>query len=234
MNYDEVPNLEGIDLSENEQKVLATMLRLGKTGASHISKESRVTYGRIYEILGSLEEKGLVRVIPEQSKQFVPVPDELVRRIELKRDQLVELHKAAQKMEAWYADFPEAVTVVKGERNFKKVALGMKSSKKYDYSIKPAFRTDPEFLRDARARKKRGVKMKTLGVFNKQNKNAIAQWKRITPNIKQIECDGVAGSIVDDREVLLVLIESNTIMHIRDKGFAKFMRVLFESYYEYS
>ncbi|MBW3022798.1 helix-turn-helix domain-containing protein, partial [Candidatus Woesearchaeota archaeon] len=49
-------DLKELGLTENEAKAYETLLRLGKTSASHISKESGVPYGRIYNVLSSLEE----------------------------------------------------------------------------------------------------------------------------------------------------------------------------------
>ena len=59
----------------------------------------------------------------------------------------------------------------------------------------------------------------------------IEKWKKIDPNIKKIDNEGVAMSILDDEEIMIAMIKSNTIMLIKDKPFVKIMRVLFENYY---
>ena len=53
------------------QRRLEAVLKLGKAGASEISKESGVPYSRIYDVLASLEHKGLVKIIPEKGKKFI-------------------------------------------------------------------------------------------------------------------------------------------------------------------
>ena len=56
----------------------------------------------------------------------------------------------------------------------------------------------------------------------------------INKNIKPIKNDGVAMAIIDDEELMITLIKSNTIMLVRDKPFIKIMKELFLNYYKNS
>lgn len=225
-------DLSNIGLTVNEQRTLETMLRLGKTSAMHISKEARVTYGRIYEVLGSLEEKGLVKVVPEKTKKFVPDPDALLRMIRRKKEHFANLETDLEDFNCRYKEnFTEPVLIVKGQRNFKKFALNKKKAENYNYDVKLNFETYPEFIRDARIKKRKGIDVKTLGRLDKETEKRYKEWKRVTPNLKPIKNEGVALSIVDDKETMIVLAKSNIIMLIKDKPFAKFMRRLFLRYF---
>jgi len=74
-----------LGLTNNEAKVFDTLVKHGKQGSSSISKHSGVSYSRIYEVLGSLERKGFVKVIPEKSKKFVASDPEELKEIIAKR-----------------------------------------------------------------------------------------------------------------------------------------------------
>ena len=53
-------SLEKIGLTSYEIKTFSELLRSGEITASDISQKSGVPYSKIYEVLGSLEEKGWI------------------------------------------------------------------------------------------------------------------------------------------------------------------------------
>lgn len=226
-------DFQELGLSKNESAVYETMLRLGKTSASHISKEASVTYGRIYEILGSLEEKGLVKIIPEKTKQFMPAdPNNLKELIKAKQEKLVKLNEEVEKLKEVYNNHEkEVVEIVKGKRNFFKILKNLKKAESYQYGIKYNFSTLPEAFKIVNQALKKGVDYKVVGRFDEETKNEIKEWKKIVKEIKPIENDGVAMSIVDDEELMIVMVKSNTIMTIKDEATVKMMKILFEAYY---
>jgi len=77
--------LNEIGLSEYEKKVYTTLLTLDKAKSREISKESKVSYGRIYDILEGLESKGLVSYLPTSPKTFEAIDPKVALKILLKR-----------------------------------------------------------------------------------------------------------------------------------------------------
>ncbi|MGV8141800.1 MAG: TrmB family transcriptional regulator [Candidatus Woesearchaeota archaeon] len=222
-----------LGLTVNETKVYETLLRLGKSTAGHISKESHVPYGRIYNVLASLEEKGLIKVLPEDTKRYVPAdPQKLHDIIDIRIKNLMEIDNKVKELKKIYEEHDiEPVIMAKGKSNFYKIEREKKSPERYNYSIKYTFEANPIWLRETRDRIKKGIEIKSIGLFNKETDKAIKEWKTITKEIKPIENDGVAVGIVDDEEVMIALIKSNTTLLIRDKAFAKIMKQLFIKYY---
>ena len=53
-------SLEKIGLTSYEIKTFSTLLKSGEVTASDLSQKSGVPYSKIYEVLGSLEEKGWI------------------------------------------------------------------------------------------------------------------------------------------------------------------------------
>ena len=222
-----------LGLTTNESKVYDTLLRLGRAAAAHISKESQVPYGRIYTVLESLEEKGFVRTIPEGTKKYVATdPERFSQIIDTKIKALMEIDNKVKEMKKIYEEnAPEPVIIAKGKANFYKINKESKTAEKYAYSIKYTFEPNPVWMRSTKEKIEKGIDYKTIGSFNKDTENAIEEWKKINPNIKPINNEGVAMGITDDEEVMIGLIKSNTTMLIRDKPFAKLMKELFIKYY---
>jgi sugar-specific transcriptional regulator TrmB len=209
------------------------MLRLGKTSAAHISKEAQIPYGRIYTVLESLEEKGLVRVVPEKTKKYIPTdPDKLHEIIDMKIKGLMDIDNHVKELKKIYEEKTiEPVLIAKGKSSFHKISAEIDTAEKYEYSIKYLFSLSPEFIRSAREKKVKGVEYRTLGRVDEETKPNLKEWMNLDKNIRPIENEGVAISIADDKHVMIGLIKSNTTMLIRDAAFAKVMKELFTRYY---
>jgi len=227
-------NLRELGLSGYEEKTYLSAIKLGKSTASEISRDAGVSYGKIYEVLASLENKGLVKTIPEATKKFIASdPENLMKLVNKKEEQLLEIKNNIKNLKQIYNEKEkEPVMIVKGKNNFYKLTKEQIDSKNYSYTIKYAFTYHPEFIRGTKESLSRKVDLKVLGRFDNETLSNINKWKKINPNIKPIDNDGIAMSITDDEEVMIALIKSNTSMLIRDKPFAELMKTLFLNYYE--
>lgn len=226
--------LPEIGLRKNEEKVYETLLLLGKSSASQISKESQVPYGRIYSVLDSLEEKGLVMIVPEKTKHYVPSnPEKLASFITAKRAAIDLFEKKVASYKTIYQNHDlEAVQIVRGRNGFYKLLREMKRSQTYEYNFKSTFDVYPEILRDAEILVKQGVDFKTLGPVSLVPPENLIEWKKITQNIRSFDSKDVALSIVDDNELMLTLIKSNVTLLFRDKPFVLLMKRLFLAAYK--
>ncbi|MEK6927420.1 MAG: helix-turn-helix domain-containing protein [Nanoarchaeota archaeon] len=226
--------LSELGLTENEIKVYEAVLKLGKVTSSVVSAESGVSYGRIYNVLASLESKGLVKTIPEKTKKFIPAdPKQLHDFILSKKQALEEAEKKILEYKKIYeSSEKESVSIVKGKNNFYRLIREMKKPEKYEYDIKYNFESHPEFMREADFLINKKGSFKCLGRIDKETEKNVHEWKKVSKNIKQIENDGIAMAVIDDFETMITLINSNTILLIRDKAFAKIMKKMFEATYE--
>lgn len=228
-----IMNLTELGLSKNEERVFRTLIAHGRLSANMVSRYSNVSYGKIYEVLASLEYKGLVRVVPEKTKIFVPVnPAVLIELIEQKKSDLDTLRKEVEDLKKVYTDNPEdAVVIVRGKHNFPKVLKSMKSPKTFSYAAKYDFVYSAESLRKYKARVKRGVEHKIMGRVAPDSIENIKHWQKAGQTIKQLDFDNVALGI-DDKQVLLVLVKKNISMLIRDDSFIKLMKEFYDYTYE--
>jgi len=85
--------LKEIGFSSTEIKVYITLLRLGKSKAGSISKESELNRATVYECLKRLAEKGMINsVVGDNEQTFECVdPERLNKFIEEKRDYISRL-----------------------------------------------------------------------------------------------------------------------------------------------
>ena len=138
-------DLSELRLTKNEAKAYETLLRLGKSKASEISKESGVPYGRIYDVLASLESKGLVKVSPEKTKHYIPSdPESLHEYIQKRKEHLDKIEKQLKEFKSLYKQYAEEpVQIAKGKKNFYKIFRQLHKPDKTSYSVKYTFELHP-------------------------------------------------------------------------------------------
>ncbi len=228
-------DLKELGLTANEAKAYEALLNLGKSSAADVSKESGVPYGRIYPVLDSLQMKGLVKIIPEKTKMFMPSdPESLSAVIKRRKEELDLIEQKVRDFKAIYEEHEkEAVQISRGKKNFYKVIREMRKPQKYEISLKYTFDTHPEFRRSVQDTLNRNLSYKLLGRVDRETKEGVETWKGIVGKIAPIQNEGVALSVIDDEELMVTLIKSNEILLFTDRPFIKLMRQLLEFWYEH-
>jgi len=230
-NYEEFAEL---GLTKNESKAYTTLIEFGKLSAGEISGKSGVSHSKIYNILESLIHKGLVKIIPEKTKKFIPTdPNEFIKLIEKKEKAITKAKEKIKEMKKFY-DIKEKnpVSLAYGTIGFHKIVDEMKDEKEYSYAIKWTSEVRPKWIQGAKRKVKRGLDIKTLVRFDKETEKNVNIWQKIHTKIKKFPNEGIAFSVIDDEEVMIALIKSNVTLLIKDKPFAKVMKILFEAAYD--
>lgn len=225
-------DLKELGLSAYEQQAYETLILHGKLSASDISRESKVSYGKIYEVLARLETKGLVRVIPEKTKKFAPAdPKELLKIIDEKKKHLETLEEDVSKLKKIYVDNKEEpVLIARGLKAWPKVRDSLKKGKQFTYSIKWSVEYTHKSARRTKDLKD-GIQYKTLARVAPETKENIRKWLKLDKEHKIIENEGIAMGLTEE-ELLLVLVNQNTSLVIRDKALSKIMKEMFDALYE--
>jgi sugar-specific transcriptional regulator TrmB len=224
--------LELLGLNEYEAKAYQAIVDLGESKSHQISAKSGVPYGRIYDVLNSLESKGLIRLTLKKPKTYIAVDPELilVKQIEKQISELEKLKEEAKKMKTQYERFPEeAVFVMKGKENFYRLIARRKPTEKFGYSIKYTFEPHPVWMRHTLGRMKKGIVTKTLGRVDAETKENVRKWLKFYKYIRAFPNDGVAVDITDGKTVIIALIKSDTTLVINDDAFGKLMADLFQA-----
>jgi sugar-specific transcriptional regulator TrmB len=222
-----------LGLTLNESKVYETILQLKKSGASEISKNSGVPYGRIYTVLESVEQKNLIKCLSGVKKQYIAVdPENLRILIDTKIKKLMEIDTQVKELKKIYTEQGEEnITVIKGKKNLHKTSEKASKPKIYSYIIIDKYEKDIKELRKFKDLIRNKTEIKILGRIDTETKEDYKNMRVITKDIKPIKNEGTRVEIIDDIEVIIQLTSSNTAAIIRDKAFAKVMKQLFIKYY---
>lgn len=83
--------LEQIGLTPTESKVYLALLELGESKVGDILDRAKLNSGRIYDVLNSLKNRGLISSITKGSvKYFIPSPPDRVRELLKEKIKIVE------------------------------------------------------------------------------------------------------------------------------------------------
>lgn len=115
--------LEKLGLSKNESKVYIALVKLGSAFVTEIAKKTNVHRVNIYDVLESLQEKGLVAsVIKINKKIFSPANPEELKKLLIKKEE--ELKQTEQELSELSNIFKKTV---KREVQLFKGKLGLKT-----------------------------------------------------------------------------------------------------------
>ena len=224
-----IQHLQELGLSEQQSKIYLALAKLGKSSASKIASEAKVSYGTIYDILAQMERQGLVKTVPEKTKKFIPSPPEhLLDLIKQKEDNLNKLKKGVKEIKKLYEHEPsQPIVIAQGKSNFYKLKSEMKKPKKRDYSIRPIFEYNPTSFRRMKKKIREGVDYRIIYGPNAR-KEVRDKYKKHKIKMKKTPIDNVVMA-VHDNQTLITLIHKNTTMLIKDKNFADLMAWFFTS-----
>jgi len=227
-------SLVELGLTPAEASVYEAVVKLGTAKAIDISLEANVSYGKIYDMLKSLEKKGLVKVAPYPTKKYVATdPKVLEALVQKKRETLAKIMDDIKILKDKYKikDY-EAVTISHGVKNFYRLLDEIKDPKDTVYKIMYAHNARDREVLEYKRQKKKGVDVKTLIPIRKENIPNIKKWFRLgRSDQREIKNSGVSIAIHDNTQVLLTLINKNQTLLIKDKAFAEVMKDLYLGYY---
>jgi len=231
----EINEFAELGLTQNEGKAYNALLEHGKLSAGEVSKFGLVSYSRVYEVLAGLEQKGLVKIIPEKTKKFVPIdPSELMEIIKKRQQSLDKIKDKVNEMKDTYKErIKQPIIVGYGRNSFYKLVKEQSDAERYGYNIKYNSEYRPEWERKYNTNKKKGIVDKNLVRYDDETKKNVKKWiKTGRKNMKKFDNKGVAIGMHDDKEILISLINSNMTLLIRDEAFVKLMKQLFEDSYK--
>ncbi|MBS3074866.1 TrmB family transcriptional regulator [Candidatus Pacearchaeota archaeon] len=223
-----------LGLNNYELSAYKSLIKLGKSSAPEISKISTVPYGRIYDVLYSLEAKGYIKTITGKTKYFIASgPKEIIKLIQDKKKELENLETEFEKLEQIYdTKEDEPVIIVKGNRNFHRIIKEKPEAKKYRYTIKYNSVINPEWIKGYKSKLRKKIDIKNLVRYDEKTKKNVMKWKNVLPEIKAIENEGVVMSLIDDHYVMIGLITSNCTIVIKNEALCKILKKMYLATYE--
>lgn len=235
--------LQQIGLTQNEIKVYLALLELGESKTGQILEKSELNSGKIYEILNSLQKKGLVSsVIKDKVHYFSPAdPKRVIDYLEEKKQEINKQEKdykniLPELLSRISAKSPETkIEIFTGMKGFKtayaKELDFSKSETLYIMGINPHapqskqiydyFTKVQQLKRDAK-----GYKIKKLLNINSKETKGAQGKKSI---VKYLPYDSlVAFNIIGDLVLLGIFIKEPIIISIENQEVANNFKNQFE------
>jgi sugar-specific transcriptional regulator TrmB len=227
-------DLVEIGLNKSESSVFKTLVRLGKASATVISRESGVPDSKVYKVLGSLERKGLVRLIPEKFKMFVSSnPEVLKSMIKNKINSLSSLNKEVDTLKHLYSKKDqEPVEVSRGKRAYAKMMKELPIPKKSVFAMDyySTYLHEPRsWFQNIRKNK---IDFKVLARLDDETRKDVKKLLKTHKDVKTMPNEGVMMKVIDNSVMMLTFLKANTQLLIKYKPFIKIMKRLFDAYYE--
>ena len=122
--------LEMLGLSNYESRAYLTLLSHGIRTAKEIANESKIPFGRVYDVLTSLEDKGLADKQESRPKKFVAKEPKIALNnlLKMKKDELLKLTTKAAIIEEKLSHLQ---TTKPEDSLFWSVALGVNAINRY-------------------------------------------------------------------------------------------------------
>jgi sugar-specific transcriptional regulator TrmB len=238
--------LEETGLTKNEASVYLALLRIGRAKAGEIIKESKVSSGKIYETLGKLIDKGLVKSFTENGvKHFLASePESIISYI---KEQETKLHKKEEELQKIIPALQslrkdtletEHLSLVKGFRGISPLVyqlmvdgkeikvMGVRSSKD------ETFNNFWKHWHQKRIDLKKNAKM----LFTDKDTDYWKYFKeqRHTEVRETLSFSPSAIMIIDANVLIFTYEEEFTCIHIQSEGIAKSFSCFFDGLWEFS
>jgi len=200
-----VEQLKLFNLTEYESKTYLALVAQGPSTVKEVRETAAIPYSREYDVLQSLESRGFVESQPGRPKRFKAVSPEKILEKELKaRKRAVKaLRKFADSIKEKHGrnmEMENVIWTLKGKEKIReKMAEMIQGAGKEILIIgrDPITSELEEALKEAG---KRGVKIKALGMFEGDAKEAL---RRVGAEFYYFNHDHSRFLLVDDTELIL-------------------------------
>ena len=240
--------LKELGLNSYEENVYLTLLKFGPLTAPKIAKLSKVPYGRIYDVLQSLERKGFVKVISKAPKVFVAEDPEKSIEIYINR-KIRELENKIREIREKGKELIEKLREIERVREESKFTImkGLESSidvriflikkvqREHLAIVSPNVTTPKifEIEKELEKKVKEGVKFKIIYDLEDKNCYEKAQYlRKIGVEIKHMKIHDITVIIVDESIVCLEMIDpiyERIAFLFENKAFGRLMKILFNN-----
>lgn len=229
-------DLIALGLTQYENKAYETILKKGKGSAMDISKESGVPYGRIYDTLSSLQDKGLINLIPEKTKKFqVASIDNLKHMLKKKKDEIESISKQIESITINVEEQNKNPLFLTGKKNFKRLMAELEKPRIYEYNLKFSGDIYPDWISQKKENIKNGIDIKDIIRNVPETRENVKKWLKVHKNIREYNNnEGIVLTIIDDKIAIISSIKSTMITVLKEEMIIKLLKDMFISLYNNS
>jgi len=222
--------LRKLGLNKYECLSYLALLKEGAMSAYNISDKSAVPFGRVYDSLKVLENKGLIEVIPGKPKKYLARSPKISisTLLDEKADEFESMRKEIDSFSEFFKKSAKSdyeITVLTGKHNFAKCLAEHFDYKKEFYATREAFKLEKWFPSIQRYATQPPNKRFVLLDKKKADMKRISELKKFGINFRHYPLENVRF-LVSDEELVTISIQDNNeykTIHARSKSFGRAM-----------
>jgi len=204
---------KSLGFNEYESRALTSFVNLKSASPKQISQDSGVPQNKLYNILKDFEKKGILSVIPSETKRYelINLKTFIENTLSEKQKRLNELKKISNKIEILKESPKDFIFgLIKGQRAImNKLAEKNLNVKKEILGVQRNWKIWGEGLRNMQRIIKKGVKVKMIGVINNETKKRAKEWRKIGCEIRAYNLkfgeNPLRFSIFDNKEARITI-----------------------------
>jgi sugar-specific transcriptional regulator TrmB len=185
---EKVKFFSSLGFGEYEAKALASLVKLKSGSPKEISFDSGVPQNKLYGILKDFERKGILALVPGESKRYRVINFEtfVENRIKEKENELKSLKKSSKNLDKIKDNEDEFIfSLLKGQQTImNKLAEQNIVVRKEIFGVQRNWKVWGKGIRAMKDSVKKGVDVRLIGVVNKDTKKKAREWKKIGCKIR--------------------------------------------------
>jgi len=178
-----------LGFSEYEAKALASFTKLKAANPKEISLDSGVPQNKLYSILKNFKEQGILASLPSETQKFqlINLKTLVNEKVKEKENHIKELKKYSTSLENIKDSEKQAVfSLIKGQQAImNKLAEENPKAKHEILGVQRNWKFWATGIRAMQASIKKGVKVRLIGIINKETEKRAREWKYIGCKIKK-------------------------------------------------
>ncbi len=210
---DKISFFKSLGFNEYESKTLDSFTKLGAATPKEISQDSQVPQNKLYQIIKSFEKKGLLSLIPAETKKYklINFKTFIDNKIKEKQEQLKELKKNSKKLESRKGPEQDFIfTLIKGQQAIMdKIAERNPKVEKEILGVQRSWKVWGTGLRNMQNSIKKGVKVKMIGIIDKNTEKRAEEWKKVGCKVKAYDLkfgdNPLRFTIFDNKEARITI-----------------------------
>jgi len=235
-----IEKLREYGLDKYESLAYLTLVKIGLCTSSAVSKKSDVPYGRIYSVLSSLESKGFVKVYTGAPKRFMAIEPRIILNKVTDR-KIIEINSLKNKTQHLIQELEnstkkeirkplEKINIIEGKKNYLNLSVKLHKGAKKEWRAIHRLPVYHPHLQAYKGMLKEGVKTRIITSITDENKENLKIWKKLGVEIKHIDEMPSRFTVIDDREAVLRMSDSNTYisLHIENPALARTLSEYFD------
>jgi len=184
---DKIDFFKNLDFTEYESKILNSLLILNNASPKQLSAHSTVPQNKLYNILKKFINLGITALIPGEPHKYklVNLQTYIEDKIKEKENLLSIIKKDSKKIKEPVDSEEFSFSLIKSQRAImNKLAENNPKVKKEIFGVQGSWKLWAKGLREMQNTIKKGVKVRAIGIIDKETKKRALEWKKVGCNIR--------------------------------------------------